>query len=497
MKRDTFRDSVLGRWSSHPTAVARRTRTTAFLAIVPVVLFGIALLARIRNPANWLGMLRDAHWWIGAAAILASFTVAMLLTLALMARLNRWKSHLKHQRLPKLGWFDPWMILPAAAIAFAGPYWLANISGIGPIGMWFFRFLAFLPLMTLIAITGSTAPPDDTDAEPKRQGWLLAIASFFMLGAILTLTHDLARVSGSRELADRVERFLPWYTDNAIPFSGFLGFGTIGLVAFALWRLWYRQPTDLERTIEHHSSFKRIFGLGPELVTEPREGRRESVRNEQAGGGEGASDLREDPASSVVEAFETALFGFEPRKEQLALMTEIDRRYHAALNESDPPKANRLGDLQIHSSKDNVQTATLAASALWSYLSYGRRSIWILPDSASKTEHQQIITHFQSRLEDLSLDWLVTVSSLTFELAFNWQDGKAELPAILITTPDSLSERILDNTGLTAQAIYTFIGSYTHLYIGETITTEPHSSFARARSIVEQEGMLNQWVTYS
>ena len=169
MNGETFRDSKLGFWSSHPRHVAKRTRIAAWITLIPVIVFGIVLIQKVRNPNNWLPLIKDAQWWFGLGAIVVSFVVATLMTLALVARMNRWQNKLKGDRLPTLGWVDPWMLVPAVVIAFIGPFYLAQVSGIGVLALWIFRFLAFLPLLGLILITSATLPPEKDDAKPRRQ----------------------------------------------------------------------------------------------------------------------------------------------------------------------------------------------------------------------------------------------------------------------------------------------------------------------------------------
>jgi hypothetical protein len=84
MRPDEFKDTQLGRWSSHPDWQEWRRRHLKQLARVPLGLFGVLALLALINFGNWLGRLLQGSLWPGILGCLLAAVLGAWLTTALV-----------------------------------------------------------------------------------------------------------------------------------------------------------------------------------------------------------------------------------------------------------------------------------------------------------------------------------------------------------------------------------------------------------------------------
>ena len=492
MKSDVFRKSVLGRWSSHPVDVAWRTRWLALGTVIPVIFFAVILLNKVRQPSRWLSLWENAATWGNVALLLFTMAAAMLMTLALMGRLNRWNSQLKKESLSAIGWLDPWMMIPAVLLAFFGPFYFATIANLSPLASWVFRFIAFMPLTCLIALTGTLPARDDSQQQPRRQTWLLVIAVVFLLATVMTTAFDLAITTGNESLASRIEPFLPGYRANARRYFGLIVFGTITFIFYVAWRVWKRAPTQLEKTIDQHTSLSNLWQLRDDLLAQP-----DDQADDQADDQTGDPDKAAGKMSGQ-QRINLALYGEPHRPEQeLFSQTAIDRFLQAT--RAGHQEQHTAADLALVSADHTLARVTQIVATIQAIVQLGTQTIWLLPADCTVEDEQHVLELLANSLKRSGLDWLISGEVLTIQLGVDWEEGQAVLPSVLIANPVLLRQAVLDNTALSAHNRDSFLSAYGRVVIDDTqqvidSDVQATETLRRVRGHLANHGLITQFL---
>lgn len=460
MDRDTYLRSSLGPWSSHPKFVALRARYACMLATLPLTILVTLFAIRVRKAASWLELLNSIGTWLSVAAVLLSFAVSGIVTIALMSRLNRWQHVSKSWSLDLKGGFaddkrgrprvalDWWILLPSIVIGFVGPFFAsrylstADTQSSALFAAWALRSLALFPLFALLAITGVGGDiVADPTLERKRRPWLLLISGFFAFGAVVTGLRDVSVLSKNDQLTALVDRYLP-NIQFAPPLAVAAGFAVVSVLAFVAWRLWTTNATSLESKARSMMAPGRLASLLKELGdNKTRDVAAIPPWLEQLFGKLIASDAVESPsASSLVWLFA------RPTSQRASLSLQVAIDAIGKLIDPDHP-------VRDHSAADSVVTEDDSASglelqialAVYIVLIRGQRVLWMIPDADDRQEIQQAVDRSLSRI---SVGGLIRAGFVTSTTASDFANDASTVPAILLATPEYWNDFVWTNTTL-------------------------------------------------
>ncbi|MEL7266962.1 MAG: hypothetical protein AAFP69_19430, partial [Planctomycetota bacterium] len=404
--------SSLGLWSSHPRQVARRTRYAAIFALVPLaLLLGLSAYVLL-HPSTWYDTLVAYRIVLLVVACVGCFTISAFVTLALMARLNRWQhdSDIKHlgldaeagvsgirARQPRIP-LDPYLLVPAALLAFVGPYLLASQSELGPVAIWLFRFLPFLPLFALLSLLNVGGQPKQSDdnnpnqtpaGTAKRQWWLLIVSIGCMFAAIVVTARDICQFLGLQDLAQSITNALPALVTNQRPFIGAIVFGIPAMITYGLWRLWKSKPTSGDSREEINALWRELMhdGATPELdsdqtplpewienISGPNRSEPQSWESsqDQMDAEDGSSSRPDVSQPSIYDL----LFLRSPSDRQIRELERCILAHNEFLVSDPRSPVSRRTDITLDLEETNEATAVLAALSIYHIITTDKQILW-------------------------------------------------------------------------------------------------------------------------
>ena len=478
MKPDEFRDSVLGRWSSHPDWVRWRGRWCARLAFAPFAVIVLAGLFEARNPANWLDLLHRAPTLLTVAGIALGGALGAVMTLALCSRIAEWTAgrELRHVFPVSAARIDPWILLLALLLGAIGPFLLARIAGLEPsIRSLFLCFAIFPPLGLLFSVSGvdradstGSIPGKSSATVPSRlvrRPVLLAALIPVLVPWVMTLLHDLASLVEREDLREKIGRWLPGYEALGMPFLGTAVLPPLAFALFAAWRtgatlvpiksglhpggetgntlmanvsLWRRLwnwlrslflgPLPPQCVVAEHpawlSDILKTFDGKPYEVTRiqlsPREVSPNSARHELA-----------------------PLFGVPvPSVDQVQILERFQELYRGMINRDEPNSLRHdenSADLLVFGSPGSGRTTSLLACAVYAAFVRGQRVLFFVPDSLRQSAFVERIERF---LLKLRLNYYLKVGTLNDATVDGWLNGTSPLPQILVGTVGAVEQHL-------------------------------------------------------
>lgn len=465
MNRDTYLRTALGFWSSHPTYVARRSRYACLLALLPLAIFLGWFGFRVRRAGNWFEMLNSIGTWLVVAAVVLSFTIAALVTFALMTRLNRWQHISKHWSLdhqhglssagtsrPRVA-PDGWILIPAVVIGFAGPFFAAMYLGSGnssstgsTFAVWMFRSLAFLPLFALLSITGIGGDVvDDPSLKRQRRGWLLALSLCLGIVALVMIARDSFVLIGNDHWADIFGRVLPKH-ESLMPFvPGFL-FGVAATIAYIGWRHWTTNSTSLERKARSVMDAQRLTSLLGELL--------HSEPDDSSGGGVNGRPIPEwllpilsaiqnsDPTASPTASDLQWLFAHPVSQRAMASLQAAVGATSRLVQSDEVSRDHSLADSLLVYADNETETDLLVAFAVYQVIIRGQRVLWMIPSADDREAISQAVDRSLARI---AMSGLIRAGFVRSTSASDFAADPATLPHILLATPEHWHDFVWNN----------------------------------------------------
>lgn len=476
MKPDEFRDSILGKWSSHPKWVRWRSWWCARLAFIPLAIIVLVGLYEARNPAHWRDMLNQAPTWLMVMGVALVGALGAVITLALCSRISQWEAgrEIKDVFQGAASRIDPWILLAALILGAIGPFLLSRIDGIQPAIRVLFLCFAFFPMLGLLFALNvvertSSSPKQERKSTPQVPTRIvrppLWLALIPVLGLwLLTLLHDVAGITNRPSLWNATAWLLPGYDALGVPFIGTALLLPLAFGLFVAWRSWTvlvpitneskLNPETKDGTTPKRSIWQRFLDwlrslFPPTTVSaagaEPRppawlddilkafDGKDYEVSRIK---------LRASEVSPFSENSELApLFGVaRPTRDQVQILERFRDLFWDMVNREQPNSLRHhehSADLLVFGSPGSGRTTTLLACAAYAAFVRGQRVLFFVPDSLRQAA---IVERIEQFLHELRLNYYIKVGTLSDGAVDGWIKGTAPLPQILVGTVGAVEE---------------------------------------------------------
>lgn len=413
MKPDAFVRSILGYWSSHPLSTERRSFHAATVALLPITLFGFLLAYRLRAPSGWISLIENYYVWLVGLLIVASGTLAALLTVAVKRRLAAVRFQGKSELHSLSGdWIDGWLVLPVLALAVVLPWSLRSLLGSHPLSDWVIRCVVFLPIFTLLTISATATPDPRSDHPPRRRWWLLGLSVSFLAAAIITTVYDVSVRVGADNVTEWLDRWIPWYRDQQLPLLGWMLFGFPSFIAYTLFRIWTKQGNAPD------AEYLSRYSLGELLRSLSKVFLRESPKESEK-----ASDETMVPLLQV-------LLGAAPTERESALLPDVIDWSIATDSDTDfRTRAVAVEDLILDGQHQRfAPSAGMLALSLGRYLTAGSRVLFLVARARDVDARERPI---RERLSLMDLDDYVRLESSRSRSVAGWAD-RSQMPDIFV-----------------------------------------------------------------
>lgn len=459
---ESFRDKVLGPWSSHPHWARWRQRYFAYMAFLPLAIAIAASVVVASDFENWTSMLRHRLTWLTVLAAAFTFGLGAVMSLSLCGRIAAWQSAQAGRRFGDsvMRSVDPWVVGVALVLGAAGPFVVSRLSVVPPSVRFLLQCFAVFPLVGLLLALRVLTPAekDPRQCTRRRPIWLVLLMLVLAFW-VVTVVYDLGAVYEQTAWRAWAARYIPWYAAIDRPFLGTVGLVPVAFVIFAVWQLWpaaLRAPdgrNDRQGSVpaEHKPSwgqrvvkfFRWLFGLSePVAASSPVP---PAWLNElfqglgQSGLAEPVELPPEETSVTSSRADLSRLFGGHvPTVDQVEVFERF-RSYHRRLVEGGDDNKEQSADLLVVGHPGSGKTTSLTACAVYAALVRGQRVLFLVP---TLLRQDAILERIEVFLRELSLHYYVKAAALGDERVVRWIQGTEPLPQILVGTV-STAERHL------------------------------------------------------